>query len=182
MHVIISFFNSIHDWAFATITSHSLLFGNIPACLHMSLYVLMPNAFYICPFIVSTIMTAHSYVWILVNIEQIQFLHTIIFARSTLTFFQGRVQESYHPWDGVCCDNSCGKVFGFTFHSKEIINDKSCWDKHRSTRINWLIYVLIFFMSSETSLCVSCVLAHQHAYKLSSLVTSRLHVYSQANI
>ena len=112
--------------------------------------------FYVCPFMVSTIMTAHSYVWILVNIEQIQFLHTIIFARSTLTFFQGRVQESYHPWDGVCCDNSCGKVFRFTFHSKEIINDKSCCDKHRSTRVNWLIYVLIFFMSAETSLCVSC--------------------------
>ena len=78
VHVIISFFNSIHDWAFATITSHSLLFGNIPVCLHMSLYVLMPNAFYICPFIVSTIMTAHSYVWILVNIEQIQFLQTFL--------------------------------------------------------------------------------------------------------
>ena len=78
VHVIISFFNSIHDWAFATITSHSLLFGNIPVCLHMSLYVLMPNAFYICPFIVSTIMTAHSYVWILVNIEQIQFLQIFL--------------------------------------------------------------------------------------------------------
>ena len=91
VHVIISFFNSIHDWAFATITSHSLLFGNIPVCLHMSLYVLMPNAFYICPFIVSTIMTAHSYVWILVNIEQIQFLNIIIFATSTLTFFRNRV-------------------------------------------------------------------------------------------
>ena len=78
VHVIISFFNSIHDWAFATIASHSLLFGNIPVCLHMSLYVLMPNAFYICPFIVSTIMTAHSYVWILVNIEQIQFLQIFL--------------------------------------------------------------------------------------------------------
>ena len=108
--------------------------------------------------------------------------YTIIFARSTLTFFQGRVQESYHPWDGVYCDNSCGKVFGFTFYSKEIINDKSFCDKHRSTRVNWLSYVHIFFMSAETSLCVSCVLAHQHAHKLSSLVKSRLHVHSQASI
>ena len=122
------------------------------------------------------------HVWILVNIVQIQFLHTIIFARSTLTFFQGRVQESYHPWDGVCCDNSCGKVFGFTFYSKEIINDKSFCGKHRSTRVNWLSYVHIFFMSAETSLYVSYVLAHQHAHKLSSLVKSRLHVPSQASI
>ena len=163
-------------------------------CLEISLYVyicpcmylcllLMPYAFYICPFMVSIIMTAHSYVWVLVNIEQIQFLHKIIFATSTLTFFQSRVvQESYHPWDGVCCDNNCGKVFGFTLHPKEIINDKSCCDKHRSTRVNWLIYVLIFFMFAETSLCISCVLAHQHAHRLSSLVKSRLHVHSQASI
>ena len=116
------------------------------------------------------------------KVFHIQFLHTIIFARSSLTFFQGRVQESYHTWDGVCCDNSCGKVFGFTFYSKEIINDKSFCDKHRSTRVNWLSYVHIFFMSAETSLCVSCVLAHQHAHKLSSLVKSRLHVHSQASI
>ena len=131
LHVKISFFKT----QFMTELLLPLLV--VAYCLEISLYVyicpcmylcllLMPYAFYICPFMVSTIMTAHSYVWILVNIEQIQFLHTIIFARSTLTFFQGRVQESYHPWDGVCCDNSCGKVFGFTFHSKEIINDKSC--------------------------------------------------------
>ena len=71
-------------------------------CLEIPLYVyicpcmylcrlLMPYAFYICPFMVSTIMTAHSYVWILVNIEQIQFLNIIIFATSTLTFFRNRV-------------------------------------------------------------------------------------------
>ena len=131
LHVKISFFKT----QFMTELLLPLLV--VAYCLEISLYVyicpcmylcllLMSYAFYICPFMVSTIMTAHSYVWILVNIEQIQFLHTIIFARSTLTFFQGRVQESYHPWDGVCCDNSCGKVFGFTFHSKEIINDKSC--------------------------------------------------------
>ena len=182
MHVTISFFNSIHDWAFATITSHSLLFGNIPVCLHMSLYVLMPNAFYICPFIVSTIMTAHSYVWILVNIEQIQFLHAVILLHLHWHFSREGLQECYRPLDGVCSDDSCGKVFGFTFHSKEITNDKSCCDKHRSTRVNWLIYVLIFFMSAETSLYESCVLAHQHAHKLSSLVKSRLHVHSQASI
>ena len=95
------------------------------------------------------------HVWILVNIEQIHFLDTVIFVRSTLTFFQSRVQDSYHPWDGVCCDN-CDKVFVFTFYSKEIINDKSFCDKHRSTRVNWLIYVHIFFMSAETSLCKLC--------------------------
>ena len=58
-------------------------------CLEIPLYVyicpcmylcrlLMPYAFYICPFMVSTIMTAHSYVWILVNIEQIQFLQIFL--------------------------------------------------------------------------------------------------------
>ena len=126
---------------------------------------------------ISTIMTAHSYVWILVNIEQVQFLHTIIFARSTLTFFQSRCKSSTTPEMELVVI-----IFGFTFYSKEIINDKSWCDKHRSTRVNWLIYVHIFFMSTETSLCVSCVLAHQHAHKLSSLVKSRLHVHSQASI
>ena len=145
-------------------------------CLEIPLYVyicpcmylcrlLMPYAFYICPFMVSTIMTAHSYVWILVNIEQIQFLHTVILLHLHWHFSREGLQECYHPLDGVCSDDSCGKVFGFTFHSKEITNDKSCCDKHSSTRVNWLIYVLIFFMSAETSLCVSCVFTHQHAHK-----------------
>ena len=66
------------------------LYVYICPCMYLCL-LLMPNAFYICPFMVSTIMTAHSYVWILVNIEQIQFLNIIIFATSTLTFFRNRV-------------------------------------------------------------------------------------------
>ena len=162
-------------------------------CLERSLYVyicpciyvcllLMPNVFYIFPFVVWTIMTAHSYVWIFVNIEQYNFYIELFLLHLHWHFSKVALQESYHPWDGLCCDNSCCKVFGFTFYSKEIINDKSFCDKHRSTRVNWLSYVHIFFMSAETSLCVSCVLAHQHAHKLSSLVKSRLHVHSQASI
>ena len=162
-------------------------------CLERSLYVyicpciyvcllLMPNVFYICPFVVWTIMTAHSYVWIFVNIEQIQFLLKLFLLHLHWNFSKVGLQDSYHPWDGLCCDNSCGKVVRFIFHSRDIINEKSCCDKHKSNRVNWLIYVLIFLMSAETSLCVSCALFHQHPHKLWSLAKSRLHVHSRASI
>ena len=47
------------------------------------------------------------------------------------------IQGSYNHWNGVLCDNSCGKVYGLNSQSKEIINDRSCSDKHTSTRVNW---------------------------------------------
>ena len=83
LHVKISFFKT----QFMTELLLPLLV--VAYCLEISLYVyicpcmylcllLMPYAFYICPFMVSTIMTAHSYVWILVNIEQIQFLQIFL--------------------------------------------------------------------------------------------------------
>ena len=143
------------------------LYIYICPCMYLCL-LLMPNAFFICPFMVSTIMTAHSYVWIFVNIEQIQFLLKLFLL--------------HLHWDGLCCDNSCGKVVRFIFHSRDVINEKSCCDKHKSNRVNWLIYVLIFLMSAETSLCVSCALFHQHPHKLWSLAKSRLHVHSRASI
>ena len=99
------------------------------------------------------------------------------FSRSTLTLFKRRIQGSYKPWDGVCCDNSCGRVCELTSQSKEI-NDRSCCDKHRGTRVHWLIHGHIFFMSVETSLYISCVLAYQHAHNFSSPVKSKLHVNS----
>ena len=102
LHVKISFFKT----QFMTELLLPLLV--VAYCLEISLYVyicpcmflcllLMPNAFFTCPFMVSTIMTAHSYVWILVNIEQIQFLHAIIFATSALIFFQSRVSRVLPP-------------------------------------------------------------------------------------
>ena len=43
------------------------------------------------------------------------------YSRSTFTFFQRRNKVSYHSWDWICCENNCGRVFGFTSQSVEII-------------------------------------------------------------